>query len=483
MLCSNLLPGIRSRSIALALSIGYAACTKVLPLERHITNNTTMKKVKYITLLFYMGIFSLSVSSFFYAANPKGKKYRCLHTLRGHASFVNSVAFAPDGKTLASASSDRSVKIWDRHTGACLHTLTGHTSFVDSVCYASNGKILASAGYGGSIKIWHAKHYKCLGTLLGHDSYVLNICFAPDAKTLASASGDMSVKIWNTVTYECIRTLWGHTQQVWSVCYAPDGKTLASAGDDNAIKIWNSTTGACLRTLLGHARCVRSVCFAPDGKTLASGSLDRTIKIWHTASGKTLRTLLGNVDEVHSVCYAPDMKGSHFLVPGYCKKYGRHTFIPTEIVNLISKYLLHGGRILAVAGGYRKDTDDFVRIWNTDTGQCLDKLQEHSGILSVCFTLNGTTLAVAGSDDTIRIWDLETEKTISKLHCRSYARNWKGLCFTKKTCKAVEFAVGSALIVRYSKKSSDNPYKSRLLLGTGMALIADALYGLYVQRR
>ncbi|HEY9602254.1 MAG TPA: TIR domain-containing protein, partial [Allocoleopsis sp.] len=171
--------------------------------------------------------------------------------LQGHNSAVNSVSFSPDGKTIASASDDNTIKLWDVATGKAITTLKGHSDRVNSVS------------------------------------------FSPDGKRIASASADNTIKLWDVATGKAITTLKGHSVWVNSVSFSPDGKTIAFASAYNTIKLWDLATGKAITTLKGHSVRVNSVSFSPDGKTLASASADNTIKLWDVAIGKAITNLTG----------------------------------------------------------------------------------------------------------------------------------------------------------------------------------------------
>ncbi|KAI9662792.1 MAG: hypothetical protein M1829_006136, partial [Trizodia sp. TS-e1964] len=200
----------------------------------------------------------------------------CLQTLEGHSGGVSSVAFSHDDKQLASASGDKTVKIWDTASGSCLQTLEGHSGGVSSVAFSHDDKQLASASGDNTVKIWDTASGSCLQTLEGHSSWVRSVAFSHDDKQLASASGDSTVKIWDTASGSCLQTLEGHSSWVNLVAFSHDDKQLASASGDNTVKIWDTASGSCLQTLEGHSGGVRSVAFSHDDKQLASASDDST---------------------------------------------------------------------------------------------------------------------------------------------------------------------------------------------------------------
>jgi WD40 repeat protein len=138
----------------------------------------------------------------------------CLQTLEGHSDRVNSVAFSHDSTRLASASDDRTVKIWDASSGACLQALEGHSDRVMSAAFSHDSTRLASASYDRTVKIWDASSGACLQALEGHSDRVMSVAFSHDSTRLASASADRTVKIWDASSGACLQTLEGRSGYV-----------------------------------------------------------------------------------------------------------------------------------------------------------------------------------------------------------------------------------------------------------------------------
>jgi WD40 repeat protein len=295
-------------------------------------------------------------------------------TLRGHSSDVNSVAFAPDGQMFASASDDKTIKLWNPLTGQEIRTLQGHANWVWTIAFSPDGKILASAGADKTIKLWDVATGEQIRTLQGHIDGVTCIAFSPDGKQLASSSYDKTIKLWNVSNGKEIRTLKGHSQVVDNVIFGYDGVTLASGSWDKTIKLWNLTTGSEIRTLKGHSDYVLSIAFDPKGVMLASGSNDKTIKIWNLVTGELVRTLKGHTDKVNSV-----------------------TFATANYSNLGSNEMLVSA-----------SNDNTIKLWNPATGKKIRTFKQDSGfIYSVAISPDGHTLASGGSaDNVLKIWSI-----------------------------------------------------------------------------
>src|SRR5919199_1587939 len=323
-----------------------------------------------------------------------------LKTLTGHNAAVFSVSFSPDGQTIASASADNTVKLW-KLDGTLLKTMSGHSGIVYSVSYSSDGKTIASGSADKTVKLWKSDG-TVLKTLTGHSNTVYSVSFSPDSQTLASASDDKTVKLWSHDGKE-LKTLTGHKNFVLSVSFSPDGQTIASASADKTVKLWNKD-GSLLQTLTGHRDEVWSVSFSPDGQTIASASADKTVKLWNK-DGSLLQTLTGHSDTVLSVSFSPDRKTiASASKDGTIKLWSRNGALLKTLeehsatVNWVS--FSPDGQTLASASD-----DKTVILWSHD-GTVLQTLKGHTGRVNwVSFSPDGKTIASASADKTVKIWN------------------------------------------------------------------------------
>ncbi|WP_372409320.1 helix-turn-helix domain-containing protein [Streptomyces luteireticuli] len=302
--------------------------------------------------------------------------------LTGHTKHVNSVAFSPDGRTLATASADHRVKLWDTATHEVVATLSGHTDVVEGVAFSPDGRTLASVSDDRSVKLWDVATHSPITTLTGHRGPVTTVAFSPDGRTLATAGFDRTVRLWNIAGHRQTASLTGHKDLVHAVAFSPDGRTLASAGADRTALLWDLTTSRAGATLAGHTDTLQGVAFSPDGRTLATTSNDRTVRLWDTSTHRQTATLTGHTGFASGVVFSPD------------------------------------GRAVAT-GGY----DRTARLWDVATHRQLFALDAGAGndvVTAVAFSPDGRTLATANTGvDFTDLWDVSTHQRIGTLSGRS----------------------------------------------------------------
>ncbi|KAL2198354.1 hypothetical protein P885DRAFT_32223, partial [Corynascus similis CBS 632.67] len=344
---------------------------------------------------------------------------QCVSTLEGHNNFVTSVAWSHDTTRLASASVDKTVKIWDPATGQCVSTLEGHSKSVISVDWSDNTTRLASASVDKTVKIWDPATGQCVSTLEGHSNSVFSVAWSHDTTRLASASADKTVKIWDPATGQCVSTLESHGDSVFSVAWSHNTTRLASASVDETVKIWDPTTGQCVSTLEGHSDSVTSVAWSDDMTRLASTSWDKTVKIWDPATGQCVSTLEGHSNFVTSVVWSDDKTQ---LASASWDKTTVKIWDPATGQCILT---LHGHSDSVTSVAWSDDAtrlasasdDGTVKIWDPVTGQCLSTINVHNNSVNAVAWSHSTTLLISATDDgTIKIWDPTSGQCMSTVN-------------------------------------------------------------------
>ena len=296
-----------------------------------------------------------------------GRTGKSLRTLRewGKWDDVDSVAFSPDGRKIATAGHN-AVCVWNVGTGELLESLTGHLGYVSSVAFSPDGAMLASGGgwKGTTVRLWDVRAAKATHALVGHKDSVTSVAFSPDGLTLASGSSDYTIRMWNPNTGERLRTIEGHTSRVTSIAFSPDGYMLASGSWDGTIRLWDVRTGENLQTLFGHVWGADSVAFSPDGLTLASGSPDGTILLWDLTRPTTWGDIRRVADTdgmsqlmVLSPSAAPVNPPETVLLPNYPNPFNPETWIPYQLETpadvVLTIYDMSGQRVRTIVVGHQ----------------------------------------------------------------------------------------------------------------------------------
>jgi len=322
-----------------------------------------------------------------------------INRIEGHKSTIKEISLSPDGLKIASASDDKTLKLWNRE-GNLIKIFKGHDSRVYSVNFSPDGKKLASAGNDNTVKLW-----KLDGTLIktfkDHVSKVLSVKFSPDGKKLASASNDNTVKLWK-LDGTLLKTFNGHTATVYDVNFSPDGKTIASGSFDNKVKIWD-INGKLIRTL-NHKDWVFAVSFSPDGKKLASAGRNKTVKIWNLDSGILLSELPHN-GEVLDINFSSD---GQKIVSSSDDKTIKIWRIDGTLIKTLKGHENAVRSVIFNKPDNRKvissGDDGTIRLWNGESN-FINTLPHSHWVRKVIFSPNGQMIATASDDSQVKIWN------------------------------------------------------------------------------
>lgn len=301
-----------------------------------------------------------------------------LNTLNGHSDTVTSVCFMPSGKTLVSASEDKTLRLWDVQSGECMKVMEGHTRKVQYVTCSQDGTI-ASASWDNTVRIWNALSGKCVQILEGHTRNVSYVAFNSSGSQLLSASNDHTVCIWDIKKGQKVIVYQGHHDCVLVAAFSNDGKYVVSASEDKVIQVWNAATGECIKAIQKTA--VQRLLFTADDSSLILGS-SYSIYFWNLASDEIYKCLSGHTKEVSAI----------------------QTFDNNR-------------KILSSAH------DGTLRRWDVGPKQQGHKTGGNKKpVYALAYSPDGSSFA-SGSDSDVHIWDVETNECICEYPVNGIVRH------------------------------------------------------------
>jgi WD40 repeat protein len=348
----------------------------------------------------------------------------------GHLGAVWACAISPDGRLIASGSSDQTVKLWNSSTGEELRTLSGHTSMVVGCAFSPDGSLVASAGADGTVRLWDLQDGAERLVLTGHERAVSACAFGPDGSWLISAAADRTLKMWDVVTGDERATYSGHTDVVNDCAVASASWQVVSVGMDGTMKVWDSQQLRPAKLTLQHTGWVNCCAVSADGDMAASASSDTTIRLWNARTGASRGLLSGHENSVRSCVFGP---AKRYLVSASADKSLTVWDVTTGAA--IAKLLGHtdwvNGCSISPSGHLvlSASSDKTLRLWDARTWVQRLRIVAHADSLNACsFDAHGSFFVSASADGTLKLWTVqqaqETWESLPLNHHRLTERDW-----------------------------------------------------------
>ena len=339
-----------------------------------------------------------------------------IFTSRIQTKWGTFVIFSPDGTTYAAAAADNTVHLWNGKTGNHKITLTGHTKQVACAAYSPDSSTIATGSYDGTIRLWDVTTGTHQTTLTSDEESVTSIGYSPDGNTIVCGTGNGDVQFWDTRTMKRKSTFTGHTKRTKSVVYSPDGNIIATASSDGTVRLWDAATGKPKAILTGYMH-INAAAYAPDSQTIVTGNQDGKVHFWDVSTGALKNTFTGDRGIIFDITYAPDGK-TIAVVSSYNDrvllrdaKTGKHKatlehfgLIDTIFVLLQNReYDINSiayspdGKTIVTGGDYYTVEKGTVYLWDARTGRRKRVIFKGPGaVYTVVFSKDGKRIIATG---------------------------------------------------------------------------------------
>lgn len=312
-------------------------------------------------------------------------------TLIGHVGWARSAAFSPEGARIVTASSDRTVKLWDATSGEEIRTFIGHKDVVTSAGFSPDGLHILTASWDGTAKLWDAATGDEIRMFADYGSGFMSATFSPDGNRILTSSRDGAARLWDTKTGNVIMAFLGAMSR--SGAFSPDGTRIVTASYDGTASLWDLAKRERIGYLVRNGLPLSSAAFSPDGTRIVTASYDGTATIWDAATFNEIRTIANHRGLLISAAFSPD--GSHIVTASW---------------------------------------DGTAKIWNAETGDKIRTLAGHTGaVSSAIYSPDGARIATASLDRSTKIWNALAGVAAQTFTVSSEGATWSyGAYFTTR---------------------------------------------------
>jgi WD40 repeat protein len=341
----------------------------------------------------------------------------------GHTDNITAIAFSPDGRMLASASDDHTVKLWEVPSGIEIRTLIGHLDTVRAIAFSPNGHWLASASYDKTIKVWDATSGNEYRTLQNRTNMpFLAVSFDPESRWIVSVDADgQKLTFWDLAKGEMAKSIFLANSDILSVSFSADGHWFCQGGTDGNWKVWDVVTGREINSLPGNqkaaSKMLGAIALSRDGRWISSGGYASSIHVWEVSTGREVSSLPDRIPSGDGNAFNPDgtllastVDDKSIAIWNIASRHEERTFTDPARINLVA--YSPDGKWLAAAA-----EDNSIELWEIATGaKHSTSAIQFGAVSSVRFSPDGRWLASGSGDSSARLWDLTTGRIEHVLH-------------------------------------------------------------------